>query len=326
MQAERQPDGREQRNRCDPEPSHPSLEDLPGFVDACHWPSQLGGQPDDARHEVGVRGQLIGPVVEVVLEAGAHVAAGDQAVGVERQLGSARRAHRPRRAGRQQTAQVLDLLDGRRHTRARDADDELHTQRVVEQALLLELKRQAHVAGVEQLELGRGAGLAERLGHAAQERQVALEHAVAEVDRAAVEAGQLGLETQQLIALVPLGAPVGGAGREVEDRLAAALADPVDEVLVGVRVLGGRAVGLARVEVDDCSAGAPGGVGLVRYGVGRDREVRPLLRVGRLRTGDGALDDDGLHGSGRVFAGAAWPWRAGPVSGGDGHPSPGPRL
>ena len=111
---------------------------------------------------------------------------------------------------------------------------------------------------------------------------------------AAVEGGHLGLEVEQRVAVVALGSPAGRAGREVEDRLAAALADALDEVGVGVAVLGRGAVVLARVEVDHRGAGAPGRDGGVGDLVGGDREVRPALGIGRLRAGHGALDHDGV--------------------------------
>src|SRR3954451_4285421 len=101
------------------------LQDLARFFDAGHRAAQLAGEPHHSRHQVGVAGQLLRLVEEVVLESGAHVAARDEAVRVDRQLGAARRADRPRRALGQPAAQVLDLLDLGRHARAGDAHHEL---------------------------------------------------------------------------------------------------------------------------------------------------------------------------------------------------------
>src|SRR3954451_20415647 len=60
-------------------------QDLTCLFDAGHGAPQLLGQADHPGHEVGVARQPLRLVEEVVLESRAHVAAGDQAVGVERE-------------------------------------------------------------------------------------------------------------------------------------------------------------------------------------------------------------------------------------------------
>ena len=180
----------------------------------------------------------------------------------------------------------------RRHAAAGHAEHELHDHRVVEQALVAQLQREADVAGVEALDLRAHAELAELRGHPPQERQVALEELLAEVDRAAVEARHLGRELERAEALVAHGAAAGAAAGEVDDRLAAGVAQRLDEPAVGLAVLRRRAVGLARVQVDDRGAGAPR---LERLGddrLRRRRQVGPALGVGVDRPGDRALDDE----------------------------------
>jgi hypothetical protein len=86
----------------------------------------------------------------------------------------------------------------------------------------------------------------ERLREPPQKRQVALEDPLADVDRPAVERADLGLEVEERVALVANRAPARRAARQVEDRLAAALADALDEPGVRGAVLRGRAVLLAR--------------------------------------------------------------------------------
>jgi len=196
---------------------------------------------------------------------------------------------------------VLDLRDRGRHAAAGDAEHELHDQRVVEQPLLAQLQGEPDIAGVEALELGPGAPLPERLAHAAQERQVALEDPVAEVDRAAVEARHLRVELERLQPLVALRAPAGASRRQVDDRVAAGLADAVDQHAEGVDVLRRRAVLLARVQMQHRRARPPGGHGLVDDLARRRRQVRSRLGVRGLAPGDRALDDDGVgHAKGTL--------------------------
>src|SRR4051794_37689302 len=124
------------------------VQDLSRLFDAGDGTTQLTREPHHPRHEVGVAGQLLRLVEKVVLEPGANVPAGDEAVRVDRQLGTAGRAHRPGRALGQPAAQVLDLLDLGRNARAGDADHELDPKRLLEQSLLEQLQREPDVARV----------------------------------------------------------------------------------------------------------------------------------------------------------------------------------
>jgi len=78
---------------------------------------------------------------------------------------------------------------------------------------------------------------AEGLGHAPQEGQVALEDAIPEVDRAGVEVRHLGRELERGETFVAHRPAARGAAREVDDRLAARLAQLLHEDPVGLAIL-----------------------------------------------------------------------------------------
>ena len=275
-----------------------------------------------AGDEVGVRGQLARPGVQVVLQPDAHVAAGEHGHGHERQLHAADRERREHGARGQQ----VDHRQQRRRVVGRpvgDAHAQLHEHGVVDQAVGEQLAHHHEVAGVEHLQLGTDTELLHLPGHRAQHARRVDHDVVAargEVHRPAVEGADLRLQGTDVVEAFGRAGHVGAGGRHRQRCLVAAehevashaggqvdhdvdvgVADPFDDLGVELGGAGADAgLGIAHVDVDDGRTGA-GGVERRGGDLGRGhRHVRALRR--RVAGAGDRTGDEGVPVHGVIVA------------------------
>ena len=133
------------------------------------------------------------------------------------------------------------------------------------------------MAQLEALILGLDVVLQHALAEGAHGGHGVVEDLVAEVAGAAVEGGHLGEQLGGLQTL--LGAHAGGAaGGGDHDDVGQLLADGIHHDTEALAVLGGGAVIVADMDVQDGSTGLVGGLGLadhLLYGVGNSGVLRP---------------------------------------------------
>ena len=187
---------------------------------------------------------------------------------------------------------LLARLDSAAH-----AHDEVEVRRQLDHALLRQPQAGLEVADVVALQLVGDAFGAHPPGKLADQRERVQEDVVAEVERAGVERGHVGLRR----ALERLGALVGAhadcaAGAGLHQHVAAA-ADGVDGFLEERAILGRRAVVAAHVQVDDAGAGFAAARGLLAQLAGSEGKMRSHLPRGLGAADGGGEDGRPAHGA-----------------------------
>ena len=175
-----------------------------------------------------------------------------------------------------------------------DAQDEVELHGMGRHLTLLgHAKDGVDVAQLEALVLGLDVVLQHALAESAHGGHGVVEHLVAEVAGAAVQSGHLGEQLGGLQTL--LGGHTGGAaGGGDHDNVGQLLADGVHDHPEALAVLGGGAVVLADVDVQNGGAGLVGGLGLADHflhGVGNGG----ILLLGDLSAADSSGNDQLFH-------------------------------
>ena len=244
--------------------------------------------------------------IDVVFHADAHMPAQQPGLRHDRELHAADAEGAPEGAGRQHAARVHHGL-GRRHEAVLHAQHQGPHRRAFERAVGDQVQRHVDVAGVEDLELGLDAGVADHPRHAAHVLRRVDDHVGARVHGVEVERADVGLDQRDVLdalfrrqqagaGRVDLGVVLARneaaarPGREVDDQLAVLLSDAVDDLAVELDLHRGlAALRIAHVDVHLAGAGLGRGQAFVGDLRRRDRQVRRLLGLHQV-AGDGAGD------------------------------------
>lgn len=234
--------------------------------------------------------------MDMVLHAGAYVPAQrecQQHEALHHRVVAHLARHRPVRLRWQQADGGLQHVQFGRQG-AGDAHAERDHRPCRHQALLLEPVQAVDLPQVKQLELGRDAARAHACCHVvAPGRRVVIDTR-SQVERAAAQRDDVGagFDHRQPFRVAGTSAVVTGA--EIDDGLAASIADTGKQVAVGADLVGGCAVVQAGMAMHDRRAGAPAGQRLVGDGLRRHRVVG-RSGLGRATAGDRSADDERLQ-------------------------------
>ncbi len=178
-----------------------------------------------------------------------------------------------------------------------DPQHELKDIGLLYQALLDEAEAAPDHPGVEDLELGHHPALEHLSSQALEPLGGADVEERAEIHRARVERGYLGVERKRRPPLLLGKVPPGNAARRRALDDIAPLLDGPGDLKEELRVLGPQAgLGVPHVDVDHGGAGPMGGDGLLHYLPGGQRYVGRLL-AGVATSGYGRGYDELFHGS-----------------------------